>query len=327
MFPATVPPGVEVDAERGAFADEGAVQPNAVVEALRRPALVHQGVAAVHGAIVEAGTYVATNGADAWLRQDLDPDLPREVDLRRELIARYPDRFDQRLGRQVATLEAVDEDLRVGSGDVHELPSKLVGIVGQRIDLFARQHGAKRHIAIRGSLLAIAIDGHGRLQAVDRQHDHLPVLAAADPHVGQRPCLEARELCGDRIAAGGKVLELHLPLRARGRRRNRRGLVGGLDTGERHRGAGQHSPRFIQHRHLQGAILGGLCRHGGRGQAGQAEEYGSAHHRSFLHFLLFACPVPRVPLFCGSSGACRSRGWDLYFTGSNFLGSTLPLRR
>ena len=119
------------------------------------------------------------------LGQDLDAELAGEVDFRRELIARDPDRLDQRFRRQFASLEAVDEDLRVRPGDVHQLPPQLVGIVRQRLDLLARHHRPERDVAIRCGDLPIARDGHVGLQAVDRQHQRLPVLAGSHPDSGR----------------------------------------------------------------------------------------------------------------------------------------------
>ena len=70
--------------------------------------------------------------------------------LGRELVARDADRLDERLGRQLASFEAVDEDLAVGARDVHQLPLQLVGIIGEGFDLLPRQHCAERHVAVRG---------------------------------------------------------------------------------------------------------------------------------------------------------------------------------
>ena len=110
----------------------------------------------------------------------------------------------------------------------------------------------------------------------------LPVLAAPDPDVRQRLRLKAGELCCDRVAARGKVLELDLALLARRRGRDERRLGGRLDAGERHGGARQDAPRFVQNSDLQGRVTGGLRMESGRYQAGQTEDHGNSHHWSTL---------------------------------------------
>ncbi len=307
---------VEVEAERRALVDERAVQADPVLPALSRAGLIHQRVAAVHRAVVKAGPHRSPDRPDAGLGQDLDPHLAGEVHLRRELIAGHADRFDQRLRRQVAALEAVDEELRARPGDVHQLPPELVGIVRERLDLLTRHDRAEGHITVGRRLLAIALDRHRRLQAIDRQHHHLLVLAAPDADLGQRSRLKARELGRDRVAARDKALELHLPLRGRRRRRDDRRLVGRLDAGEGHRRARQHAARFVEHRHLQDAVPGGLREEGGRCEAGQAEERDkSAHHRLLLSHDFRLCRL-------------QTSDWEsAYFSGSSFLGSILALTR
>ena len=116
------------------------------------------------------------------------------MDFRRELVARDPDRLDQRFRRQLPSLETVDEDLGVRTGDVDQLPAQLVGVVRQRLDLLSRHHGPERHIAIRGGGLPVARHGDVGLQPVERQHQGLPVLTRSHPDVRDGARLESREL-------------------------------------------------------------------------------------------------------------------------------------
>jgi hypothetical protein len=169
------------------------------------------------------------------------------VDLGGELVARHADRFDERLGRQLAALEAVDQNLRVGAGKVHQLPAQFVGIVRQRLDLFAGQHAPERDVAIGRGLLTISLDSHGGLHAIDRQDDDLAIRAGAEPHIGEGARLEAGELRRDRVTAWEQVLERHLALRVRLRRFDRDGLVARFDAGQGDVGCRQHATGFVEH--------------------------------------------------------------------------------
>ena len=63
-------------------------------------------------------------------------------------------------GGSARALEAVHTDDRAGTGHVLELAPHLVGIVGERVDLLARQRGAERRAPpIRRGLLRVLPDG------------------------------------------------------------------------------------------------------------------------------------------------------------------------
>ena len=60
---------------------------------------------------------------------------------RRKLVARDADGSDLRLRGQRASLETVDADDGTGAGHVLELLLQLDGVVRQRLDLIACEHG------------------------------------------------------------------------------------------------------------------------------------------------------------------------------------------
>ncbi len=317
---------VEVDVEGCAFADERAVEADAVLPALRRRGLSGEGIFAVEDAVVVARSQVAANGADARLRQDLDADLAGEVHFRRELIARHADRLDQRLRRQVAALETVDQDLGVGPGDVEQLAPELVGIVRQRVDLLACHDRAERHVALGRRNLAIAFDRHRGHHPVERQDEHLLVLAAAKADFRQRSRLEARELRRDRVAARREVLEPDLPLRARRSRRDHRGLVRRFDAGESHSRARQDAARFVDDSDLQRGVADGLLREKrGRTEAGQTEDQGGK--QLLLHDRCLFSRKSRGGFVFSSSPRWLVSPQLPYFTGSNFFWSILMFTR
>ena len=125
------------------------------------------------------------------------------VKLRRELIAGDADRSDHRLGRQRPALEAVDADDGAGPGHLLELLLQRRRVVRQRVDLIARQRRPERRtVAVRGRLLLVLLDVDRRLDALNRQHRDLPVVAGPDAHVVQHALLEARKFDFDGVAAG-----------------------------------------------------------------------------------------------------------------------------
>ena len=146
------------------------------------------------------------------------------MELRRELIARDPDRSNHRLGRQRAAFEPVDANDRARPCHLLQLLLKNSGIVRQRFDLVARQRRAERGtVAIRCRLLLVLLDGDLRLDALDGQHGHLAVLAGTNAHIVQHARLESREFRFDRVA----------PRRERGNDRHTH--VGRLHRRERRR--------------------------------------------------------------------------------------------
>ena len=199
------------------------------------------------------------------------------MDFRRELVARDPDRLDQRLRRQFPSLEAVDEDLGVRTGDVDQLPAQLVGVVRQRLDLFARHDTPEGDVPIRGGRLAIARHGDVGLQAVDRQHQGLPVVARSHADVREGARLESRELGADRIPSRREVLKCRLPLWV-GCRRQRGSCLGGrLGACKRHVRAGQYRPRFVDDCDDQRGAAVRLRERLGCGEKGNTAKNGDTH--------------------------------------------------
>ena len=115
--------------------------------------------------------------------------------LGRERVGVEADLLNLILRRQAAAAEAVDEDLRAGSGHAHQLLGHLVRIVGQRIDLVLRQRLREAVVAAIGG--ALILDDDGLLDRRQGQAQRGAVLAAA--HVERRR---------DRTEAVGRGLHL-----------------------------------------------------------------------------------------------------------------------
>jgi hypothetical protein len=122
-----------------------------------------------------------------------------------ELIARNADRFDHRLGRQRATLEAVDADHGARTGHVLQLLPQLGRIVGERFHLFARQGGAERVAAVGGRFLLVLAHLDRRLHLLERQQQQLFVIAAAQPDVRQTARLESGKRRFDDVTPRGQL--------------------------------------------------------------------------------------------------------------------------
>ena len=173
-----------------------------------------------------------------------------------ELIARDADRSNLRFVRQRAAFEAVDLDDRAGAGHVHQLLPQHVGIVGQRLELFAGERGAEGRAArVGGRRLLVLADRDRFLVAGDRQHQHLPVVAVADPHLGDPPRFEALEIRLNGVAARRQFRDRGHAVRARLHGLDRRRLVGGVNARHRDGGARQHRAGGIHHRDLERARL------------------------------------------------------------------------
>jgi hypothetical protein len=178
--------------------------------------------------------------------------------------------------------EAVNADHGVAAGDVLQLLRHLVGIVRQRLDLLARHRAAKGRTPIGCRLSRVARDGHRILEALNRQHRDVLVVARLQLQILQDAGLEARELGLDRIAAR----------RQPGHRRNplvvgRRGLDRGArdDRGERHLGVRDHRAGLIDDRHRNPRVLrrlaGWPARSGGDGRQ-REEGHQDCNHRFVL---------------------------------------------
>jgi hypothetical protein len=189
------------------------------------------------------------------LRDDVDEQPAGVVVLRGERVAGHVDRLDHRLGRQLAAFEAVDPHDRSAAGHLLELLRHLRGIVRERVDLLARQRGAERAVvAIGRRFLFVAAHGHGILQTLNREHDHLlVVVGGADAHILEDAGIEAGKLRGNQVPSGGQ-----------GDRRD--ALIGSLhriprdafrrviEATDGDGGAGKNGARLIDHGHQQTAI-------------------------------------------------------------------------
>ncbi len=272
---------VDVEVERGLLRHERAVQVHIEVLQLLRSACRRKRAAPAQPSAAIAERGVVANRTEPRLGDDLHRRAARRVVLRRELVARDADGSNHRLGRQRRALEAVYLDDRAGPGHVLQLLAEDVGIVGQRLELLPREHGAECGLAIGGRLLLVALHCDCILQARDRQHHHLLVVAGTDPDLGQRARLESGKLGADGVAAGrqpGKVRDaLGIGLHGRGRLPLGGGF-GALDGDGR---VGDDGAGLIDDRHLERA---GACALSGDGRRG-AEH----HHQSQTHD---DCDVP-----------------------------------
>ena len=103
----------------------------------------------------------------------------------------------------------------VAPGRRHRLehPLHLVGIVGKRFDLFARQHRAERRAArVHRRALLVAADRHVLVELLELQGDRAPVVAGAHADVANDRGLETGELAPESCSG---------PVRGRRTRRRR----------------------------------------------------------------------------------------------------------
>ena len=142
-----------------------------------------------------------------------------------ELIARDTNRSNHRFGRQRSAFETVDADHRTGTRHVLELLLQDRRVVRERLDLLARQGRAKRRaVPVGGRLLFVLFHGDRRLDALDRQHGDLPVLAVPHADISQQPFFESGKLDLNGISARCERRDdCHTRVR-RAHRRDRRGF-------------------------------------------------------------------------------------------------------
>jgi hypothetical protein len=167
-----------------------------------------------------------------------------------ELIARHAHRSDLRLRRQLAALEAVHLEHRVGRQFL-QLPPQFVRIVGERFDLLTRQRGRELAGAIAGRLARIAAHRDRILDVLEREHHHLLVVAGAEADVLQLAGLERGELGADVVAAGRQLLQDGDARVARRHRFDGPCLRCVLDADDGDRGAGEDAAARIDHRHRE----------------------------------------------------------------------------
>ena len=148
---------------------------------------------------------------------------------------------------------------RAAAGDVLQLLRHLVGIVGQRIHLLARERAAKRALPIGRRLLGVAADGNRILEVLQRQHDHVLVLARADADVLQHAGLKPRELGLRSVAARLQPGNRRDTQVGGWSRRDRRGLRGVLESGHGDRRGRNHGAGLIDDGEEQRAVAGGLA--------------------------------------------------------------------
>ncbi len=240
---------VDVDRERRLLLDDRSAEA-AVVRLGQLGAFWRRGDAlglpAAQLARAHAHVHVRAQRPDARLRDDVDEQAARVVILGGECVARDVDRLDRRFRRQASPFETVDADDGVAAGHVLQLLRHLVGIVRERVDLFAGQRRAERALAIRRNFARVARHGHRILQPLDRQHDRVLVVARLETDVLQLFRFEAGELGLDRVTARretgerGDSLVVCLHRFDRGARR--------VERRHGHRGVREYGARLIHHR-------------------------------------------------------------------------------
>ena len=183
--------------------------------------------------------------------------------------ARQPDGADLGLRRQPPAGEPVDAD--DGPGRRHRLQHRLhlVRVVGQRVDLLAREDGAEGAASrVQRGTLPVAADGEALLHALDSQGDTAADVAAAHAHVPHDTGLEPRELDLDRVAPVGQIADDGDAGAASRDRLRALSARGGVLGHHAHRGVRHHQARLVNDGddEAAGARLGlGGRRRDGRG--------------------------------------------------------------
>ncbi len=197
--------------ERRLVRRDGAEQRDVALPQLFLPLRPRQRVLRVERIVGEVEVGAAPHRPGAGHRHDVDEHGPAHaaVVLRGELVhARQANRTDLRLGRELAAGEAVHADRRARRRHRLEHPLHLIGIVGERLDLLAREHGAERRAArVHRRALLVAADGDRFVELLELQGDRAPVIAGADADVADERSLETGELGPDRVPAGLEVFE------------------------------------------------------------------------------------------------------------------------
>ncbi len=250
---------VDEEVVAGLVLDDRAAAVDADVAIRFGPALGNERAAAAEAVADHAVVDAHPERSGAGLRDDLDVDAAGGMKLRRELIARNPDRADLRFRRQRAALKAVDLDHRSRSRHLLQLLPQRVRIVRERLELFARQRGTERRPARIGRRrLLVLADQDGFLVPFDRQHHHLLVVAVAHAHLGNGARLESREFRLQRVAPGRELRDSGDAVLGRFSGRDHRGLVRRIDARHRHRRARQHGARGVDDGDDERAVCGRL---------------------------------------------------------------------
>ena len=244
-----------VEIERALVLHQRAAQPESIVQVLLRTTRRHKGTASAQLIVSCHELRVVADGTEARLRDDLDGDAAGAVELRSKLIAGDANRSNLRLGRQRAALEAVDADHGARASHVLELLLKRRGIVGERIDLIARERGAKRRpLPVGGRRLLVLSDGDGCFKLFDVQHRRLTVLAAPHANIRERARLESRKLGSDRVSSRREARDDRDAGVRRLNRRNLRGSCGRLQAGDRDRRADDDAAARVDNGHPERGI-------------------------------------------------------------------------
>ena len=144
-------------------------------------------VAGAHRPVAQSDVAVDAKRSYTGLRDDVDEQAAGEVILGSKRVARDVNRFDLRLRRQLGAFEAVDADDGVRTRHVLQLLRHLRRIVRERFDLFPSQRRAEPRARIGGNRLRVAADRDFRFDFLDRQDNHVLVVAAAKTRVMQQP--------------------------------------------------------------------------------------------------------------------------------------------
>ena len=178
-----------------------------------------------------------------------------------------------------------------GPRHVLKLAAHLVRIVGQRLDLLARQDRSERQRAVRGDVVRIAPDHDAFRHSLQRQDQHVLVVARAQPLLLELGRRESRKLRPYRVTARHELVDRGLAFVVSLGRIERGGFGGRLHAGNRHRGVRQHGARRIHDREDElRDRLRGLCgRHARHGRDHRDEQKNGAEvpctHAVHPHFL------------------------------------------
>ena len=249
---------VHIDIEGALLLDQRAAQPKPVVDILFGALHGHKRAAAAQRSVSRSEHRIVADRSEARLGDDLDGHAAGTMVFRRKLVARDADGSDLRLRGQRASLETVDADDGTGAGHVLELLLQLDGVVRQRLDLIAREHGPERLSPVRRRFLPVLGHGNRRLDFLNRQHGDVFVLAAAHADIFEQSCLESRKLGLDRVAARRQVRDGGDAGVGSLDRCDRGGARRALRTDNRDGGADNDGAARIHHRHAQRAGRGSL---------------------------------------------------------------------
>ena len=248
---------VQVDVVAQPVADERASEEELIILRALGPLFLRERAAAAHRAVPQPHLRAASQRPLARLRDDVDEDAPRRVELRGEGVARDANRADLRLGRQLRALEAVYPDHGVAPHHFGQLPAHLLRIVRERVDLLARQRRAESHARIGRVRLRVLPHRDGVLLFLQGQHHGLAVFPLPHAHVPGDALFEPGELDLDGIAPLGQVGEHRHALLGGDNRRDLR-LTLRVLTDQAHVGGREDRSGLIRDSDREAAAPGGL---------------------------------------------------------------------